>query len=397
MQPRTDAGETLTALIADVTPTLWGRAGAADEANSMCLDNYKAVQASGIAAAFIPTEFGGLGLQSMHDWLVAIARLARGDGSVAIAFNMHFSATRGMAARFRACAPGTDEARRLESQMRQVAAGEMLICSTTTESGTDNLHPLTEAMRTDSGWSVSGTKYFVTMSPIATHVGLNVRTRDGNGDYIANVFTRMDAPGIVPGNNWDALGMRASGSQSVTFENCEVPKDALRIIGPWGQWSIPVLLHRTLANVPLVAAFLGIAESAYDLAVEKLKGSDRALSSGVQHAVAEMEIALATSQTMMTQMGLRLDAIMEAPETLTWEGGHELMKDYQSVKFVVNRHAIDIVSKAMDLAGGGGFASGNPLTRLYRDVRAGPFMQPYSPIDAREYVGKVTLDLWPTE
>ena len=73
------------------------------------------------------------------------------------------------------------------------------------------------------------------------------------------------------------------------------------------------------------------------------------------------------------------------------------MKDYQSAKWVVNRHAIDIVSQAMDLCGGGSCLAHNPLSRLYRDVRLGPFMQPYSPIDAREYMGKVLLGPYPEE
>ena len=73
------------------------------------------------------------------------------------------------------------------------------------------------------------------------------------------------------------------------------------------------------------------------------------------------------------------------------------MKDYQLAKWVVNRGAIEIVGKAMDVVGGASFMAGHPLARLYRDVRAGPFMQPYSPSEAREYIGKVALGLLPEE
>jgi len=73
------------------------------------------------------------------------------------------------------------------------------------------------------------------------------------------------------------------------------------------------------------------------------------------------------------------------------------MKDYQAAKWVVNRGAIDIVSRAMDLLGGAGYTNAHPLARMYRDVRAGPFMQPFAPTEAREYIGKVALGIWPKE
>jgi alkylation response protein AidB-like acyl-CoA dehydrogenase len=202
--------------------------------------------------------------------------------------------------------------------------------------------------------------------------------------------------------------MRASGSQSVQFENCLVPHDALRKIGPWGQWSTPILVNRTLANVPLVGAFLGIAEAAFQYALDSQTDSQTTAQtdaqvksgarSGVHHALAEMEISLATAQSILARLGEQLDAFMAATNggaEATYEQGHELMKDYQSAKWVVNRNAIDIVGQAMDVCGGGGFLARNPLSRLYRDVKAGPFMQPYSPIDAREYVGKVLLGEYP--
>ena len=121
------------------------------------------------------------------------------------------------------------------------------------------------------------------------------------------------------------------------------------------------------------------------------------MNSGVQHTVGEMEILLASCRSILQQAGRGADQFLAALNGRPPELGaaHGLMKDYQSAKWVVNRGAIDIVSKAMDLVGGGGFMSSHPLTRLYRDVRAGPFMQPFAPTEAREYVGKIALGIFP--
>ncbi len=401
ISPRTPEGARAVAIAESLNEPLRARADAADRANRIEPENYRDMQAAGLAAAFVPEDLGGLGLRSMHDWVLTIAALAKGDGSAAIAISMHLSATRGLAALWRGSEPGSAPHERAKRYLEAVARGEMLICSTTTERGTDNLHPLTEAFAHADGWRLNGTKHFVTMSPLATHIATNVRMRDADGDHITNVLLPMKTPGVEQHDNWDALGMRASGSQSVSFNDCIVPPDALRKIGPWGKWSIAVLVNRTLANVPLVGAFLGLAEAAFDQALaHQRKTPGAADRAGVPHALAEMEILLASSQSILARLGEQLDAFMEQSRggaDATWEQGHELMKDYQSAKWVVNKNAIEIVSQAMDLFGGGGFMAGNPLARLYRDVRAGPFMQPYSPIDARDYMGKVLLEAYPDQ
>lgn len=401
MEPATPAGARVVAAAAGLIETFRARADAADRASEICAENYTDMQRAGITAAFVPAELGGMDMRSMHDWNLLLATLARGDGSAAIAISMHLSATRGLAALYRTSEAGSEARKRAGGILEAVARGEMLICSTTTERGTDNLHPLTEATACPEGWRLNGTKNFVTMSPLATHVATNVRMRDDDGDHIANVLLAMDTEGVHQLGDWDALGMRASASQSVRFENCLVPPDALRKIGPWGRWSIPVLVNRTLANVPLVAAFLGIAEAAFELALDGQKKAEGVANRpGVALALAEMEIRLSAAQAMMSRISTKLDDFMAATDEgrqATYEAGHELMKDYQSAKWIVNRNAIDIVSQAMDLSGGGGFMARNPLSRLYRDVRAGPFMQPYSPIDARDYMGKVLLGLYPEE
>jgi alkylation response protein AidB-like acyl-CoA dehydrogenase len=381
------------------------RAADADAQNAVCIDNFKDLQRSGVAAAFIPEALGGFGLTSVHDWMAGIATLGRGDGSTAIAINMHLAVTRGMALGFAAAkAQGSAGAEAIAAQLEKVVAGETLICATATERGTDNLHPLTEAVAVDGGYHINGTKLFVTASPIATHIAMNLRVRKDGADSIGSVMMPLDTPGITPNDDWDALGMRSSGSQSVTFADCFVPEHAIGVLAPWGRWSVPMLMSRSFSNMPLVAAFLGIAESAAELALSALStqtklGKPTRERPGIQHTVAEMEIDLATCQSFVDRAGARFDDFLArhagTPPTLA--DAHELMKDYQSAKWVVNAKAIEIVSKAMDLAGGAGYVTGNSLTRLYRDVRAGPFMQPGVPTEARDYIGKVVLGDYPED
>ena len=403
--PITRAGERFVEAAEEHVTIFRARADAADAGNKMCTENFQDLQQSGVASAFVPEELGGFGLTSVHDWMAGIATLGRGDGSTAIAINMHLAVTRGMALAYRGAkantSPGADG---IAAQLEKVVGGETLICATATERGTDNLHPLTEAVAVDGGYHINGTKLFVTASPIASHIAMNLRVRKDGVDSIGSVMMPMDTPGVTPNGDWDALGMRASGSQSITLNDCFVPEHAVGVLAPWGRWSVPMLMSRSFSNMPLVAAFLGIAESAAELALAALStqtklGKPTRKRPGIVHSVAEMEIALATCQSLVDRAGRLFDDFLARHATTppTLADAHELMKDYQSAKWTVNANAIEIVSKAMDLAGGAGYVSGNPLTRLYRDVRAGPFMQPGVPTEARDYIGKVALGDYPDD
>ena len=359
MRAKTEAGARVAEAAQALVPGLREHAIEADRQGSVSKENFQALSSSGVAAAFVPVNLGGFGLQSIHDWLLAIATLARGDGSTAIAINMHLGVSRGLSAAYNAASAHGEASEAIQVPLKAIAQGNMLICATATERGTDNLHPLTEATRTDDGWRIDGTKMFVTMSPVATHLAMNLRMQDDNGDHLATTMMPMDTPGIIPQGDWDALGMRGSGSQSIVFDNVCVPKSAVRTIGTWGQWSTNVLVNRTLGNLPLVAAFLGIAEHAYEIAMESLDKQKRLgepvkQSPGVQHAVGEMEIELAKCRSILQQAGMGADELFARLQgkSPSLEEAHELMKDYQCAKWVVNQGAIEIVSRAMDLVGG---------------------------------------------
>ncbi len=406
LQPVTIAGQRFASLATGHADVFRARAASSDADGALPTENYAEMKRSGFLAAFVPAELGGLGLESVHDWCVGLDRLGRGDPSTAIAVNMHFGSARNAAESWRRARAAGDAAaeERAAVPLRAIASGNLLFCATATEPGTDNLRPRTTATRVEGGWAINGRKIFVTLSPIADVCAMNVRVSDGDRDKIAFAMVPVRTAGFMPQDDWDALGMRTSGSQSVVFEDCRVPEHAVTIASDWGRWSPGLLLGRTVGNLTLVAVFLGIAERARELAVEaacsqtkeKLGG---ALGShpGVQHLLGEIDIELAAARAILAVTARDLDSVLaraaSVPPTLS--EGHAIMRDYQCAKWTVNQNAINIVSKAMDVVGGGAFMSGNELSRLYRDVRAGPFMQPFSPADLHTYVGQVAAGVAP--
>ena len=364
-------------------------------------ENLRALRESGFTGATVPEELGGWGLDSVLDYAIGIGRLGRGDGSTALATNMHVFRTWFVTRAWRASLSAGDEAaaKRSEGLLRSIASGDTVLAAILSEAGTDHLHLKTEATRVDGGWRVNGRKSFGTGSPGATLLGILVRYRTAAGELrVALAHIPATAPGVEIKNNWDALGMRASGSHDVVFTDAHVAEDDLIDTGPWGQFTERYLAGNAVGTLGLVSVFLGIAETARDITVETILARGNARRHAFQHGVAEIEIDLATARAMVERTGRSLDAffVRHHHGALPLSELHELMKDFQCTKSVVTRKAIDVVDRALTLSGGSGYLAKSPLSRLYRDVRAGPFMQPFSPNEALEYIGKIALGVDPT-
>ena len=407
LQPLTQPGKRFATLAELHATDFATRAAEHDRDSSFPFENIAAMQQSGAMAACVPEELGGLGVRSVHDYMLGMSRLGRGDGSTAIAANMHIFRPWRMTRLWEAANAAGDVAHAdgLERRLRRIGAGQLLMCACVSEAGTDILHPQLDATKTDGGWLLNGRKIFATMSPAAQLLDISFRFRDTQGgERLAMASITHDSPGLEIKNNWDALGMRGSGSHDVVFANCFIPDAALLDLGVWGEWSESYLTGNLILAMGLAGVFLGIAEASRDLTVEAIKTrrkgpSGRALAERypMQHLIAEIEIDLAASRAMLGRTAMAADAFFERhpAEGIPLHELHELMKDLQCAKWFVNRKAIDIVDRALTASGGAGYLSKHPLSRLYRDVRAGPFMQPFSPNEAFEYIGKVTLGLDP--
>src|SRR3954454_5219407 len=227
LSANTESGARLVAAAEELSKELAARAAEHDRDGSYPFEAIDALKAAGYFAAPVPVELGGLSVSSAHDLVVASSRLARGDASVAIGVNMHLVAVHNMERRRQiAVASGAERrARAFASSLEQIARNGVVLAAAISERNQDLTRPGTVATRTTGGWRIYGRKSFCTMSPAATDLYVAVTYVDAEGvERYAYAMVPTDAPGVVVHDDWDALGMRASGSHSVSLDGVELPE-----------------------------------------------------------------------------------------------------------------------------------------------------------------------------
>lgn len=381
-------------------------AGDRDRDGTFPVRNWEEMRRSGFLAATVPADLGGMGVTAISDLALAISRLARGDASTAIGAAMHFTTfwylARMLASESRSA---TDRkfAAGLRLLLRRCGRGRVVACVAISEPGTPLSRPRTVAEPDGTGYRITGTKMFCTNSPVATVFLSSVRVPGGAaGDRLGFAVIPRETPGVTVRENWDALGMRTSGSGDVVFRSCPVPGGMVSALGAVGVLSSGVLPLTMTGALVLAGAFLGIAERAQAVAVDAVMGAGRGPDrptprsrAAVQALIGENEVGLAASRAVLARTAALLQRELPPAGQPDTRQLHGLMKEVQCANMAVKRGAIAIVDRSLTAAGGRGYLSASPLSRCYRDVRAGPFMQPFSELDAFEYIGQVKLDMLP--
>ncbi len=390
----TDPGARLVAIAEELSEELAARAGEHDRDGTYPFEAIEALKAAGYFAAPVPIELGGLGVSSAHDLVVASSRLARGDASVAIGVNMHLVAVLNMERRRQvAAATGAERrARGFAASLEQVARDGVVLAAAISERGQDLTRPGTLATRTESGWRIDGRKMFCTMSPAATDLYVAVTYADDAGiERYAYAMVPTGAPGVVVHDDWDALGMRASGSNSISLEGVELPESGVRGGFRAGD-PLPYMERNLVAGLFHAAASLGIAESADQVARGGIAGRING-DARPRMQVADNAVDLAASRGVLSRAAALVDEHRAANPAS--DGSAEqigaLFAEAQAAKAFVNEAAARIVDRALALSGGAGYVNGSPLARAYRDVRAGSFMHPLGANRAYDYLGHVAL------
>ena len=399
LEPITEPGRRFVALAEEHAADFATRAAKYDLEGSFPHENIKALQQSGFMAAAVPEEFGGLGVEAHLDFLTAQSRLARGCASTAIASNMHIVSTRVMATiwKQRTTQPEGMVAA-TEGFLKAVGAGQLVTCVPGTEAGTDISSPMTELTPDGDSYVLNGRKMFGTLSPAAQIMFSTARLKQDDGSYrVMLCVVPKGTPGATVLENWDALGMRASGSGEIIYENVKLPAGSVIPQGDWGVIGGSGLLDAGGFGTSLPACFLGIAEAAQQIAIDILQRRKGSKQTRMADRV-PLQLLIGQNETDLFVMRAAIERVarmLEASGASTEGESRDVTRELQASKWTVEHRAMDVVNRAMTMSGGAGYMTGHPLSRLYRDVRAGPFMQPFGEYEVMEFIGKTTLGIDP--
>jgi alkylation response protein AidB-like acyl-CoA dehydrogenase len=348
-------------------------------------ENYDEMREAGYLGLTVPEELGGRGA-SLHELILAQERLAMGDGSTALAVNMHVSPIGQLASLWRSSG---DE--RLADVLRRAADGRLVYASMSAEPGDPILMTSsTVAEQVEGGYRVTGKKIFGTESAVCTEFSTRARYDDPDrGPQVLFFRLPRDVEGMRMKQTWDTMGMRATLSDDFELENVFVPDEAVFHSYPVGHFDATMLKTVWGWAMPTFGAvYLGIGAGALQFAREQVQARGREGDPQVQTLFAEMEVLLETARAVLYRHAQEMDSGALYTELPVQDG----MARAVLTKYVTTNNAVAIVDRALHVVGGAGYYRRFPLERMYRDVRAGPIM-PYSNLEAHDLFGRTSLGI----
>jgi acyl-CoA dehydrogenase len=352
-------------------PGFAARAATHDADESFVAENYAELRSMGAFGAGISADLGGGGA-SYNEIAEMLRTLAQHCGSTALALAMHTHLVAALVWRWER------DPQAVEGFLRRIAKEQLVLIST---GASDWLNGSGKAEKVDDGFRITGRKIFGSGVPVGDYLMTGAVYDDpAAGPTVLHFPLALKTEGVRVLDTWHVMGMRGTGSHDVAIEGAFVPEAAVSARRPQGVWHI--LLHvAVMVAFPLVySVYLGIAEAARDLAVERArsKRADEALCS----LVGEMEDELATARLA------RSDMVTAA----AGEPGRETTNRIMIGRTLVARGAIRTVEKAMEIVGGASLYRDLGLERLFRDIQGARF-HPLQEKAQQRYAGRQALGL----
>lgn len=319
-------------------------------------DLYKKMAAAGLLGLQYPEEVGGQGGDYFMGLILAEELGKCGNGSIPMAVGVQTDMATPPIFKF-----GTDEQR--EKYLKPALKGEKIAAIGITEPnhGSDVQSIQTRGKRVDDGWVINGTKTFITNGTRADFVTLVVRTSDKPGAKGISLFiVETDSPGFSVSKRLDKVGMRASDTVEMIFDNVKVPEENL--LGVEGEGFKQIMWQLQGERMNGAASAVGVAEHAYELALDYAKtrkAFDQPVSNFqvISHLLAEMRTEIEVCRELTYTCAYRFSQ------------GEVVPSDISMAKLASVQMSHWVADRALQIFGGNGYMQEYPIERIWRDSR----------------------------
>jgi alkylation response protein AidB-like acyl-CoA dehydrogenase len=326
-----------------------------DEAQIFPLDVIRKLGQLGYMGAIFPEELGGAGFGYI-EYSIIIEELSRIDGSVGIIVAAHTSLCSNHIYK-----SGTQEQR--ERYLPKLASGEWIGCWSLTEpeAGSDAAGTRTHAELDGECWVLNGSKTFTTNAHYAdVCVAMAVTERAAAQHGISAFVIDRGTPGFRPGKKENKLGLRASATGEVIFENCRLGSGQL--LGRKNDGFVDSLKILDGGRISIAALSIGMAQGAYDAALSYSKlrkqfGRPISEFQAIQHKLVDMAVDIDAARLLNYRAAWMLDH------------GQRVTRESSMAKLFASEAAVRIAGEAVQIHGGYGFIKDYPVEKFYRDVK----------------------------
>jgi alkylation response protein AidB-like acyl-CoA dehydrogenase len=326
-----------------------------DESQEFPIEVFKKLGELGLMGVLVPTEYGGSGFGYL-EYVTAIAELSKIDGSIGLSMAAHNSLCTGHILQF-----GNEDQKK--KYLPKLATAEWIGAWGLTEpnTGSDAGNMRTVAVQDGDYWVINGAKNFITHGKSGNVAVVIVRTGEVGDSHGMTAFViEKGTPGFSAGRKEDKLGMRASETTELIFQDCRVHKD--QILGNVGEGFIQSMKVLDGGRISIAALSLGIAQGAFEasLAYSKERNQfNKPISSfqGIAFKLADMATEI------------------EAAALLTYQAadmknrGLNVNKESAMAKLYASEVCVRAANEAVQIFGGYGFTKDYPAEKYYRDAK----------------------------
>ena len=327
-----------------------------DEAQAFPRELLPKLAAVGLMGIQVPDAFGGAG-QSAVGYCICIEELARVDPSIALSIAAH----NGLAVAHLAYFGNEDQKAKF---LQPLAEGKQWGAWALTEasSGSDAAAMRTSARRDGTDWVISGAKQFITHGALGdTMVVMAVTDREQGSRGISAFIVSRGNPGLKAGKKENKLGMRASDTSEVVFEDCRVPASAL--IGAPGDGFQQAMQVLDAGRIGIAALSVGLAQGAFE-AARRYSLERRAFGQrigefqAIRWKIADMIVRIQAARLLTYRAAWMRDSKIERTSL-----------ESSIAKLYASEIAVRVAEEGVQIHGGYGFVKDDPAAQSFRDVK----------------------------